>query len=431
MRMLIVDDDHFARNMMEGLTEDIAECVIAKSGSGALTAFKQALKKWVPFDIITLDINMPDISGKEVLKMIRKFENRKRIPAEEQVKILMATAHSDKDTIISCLKEGCNEYITKPYVKDILFKKLEKLGFDLTKASNTRKAQKEQEGDTEERTEQTVKEAINHILKNYDSYTIDLPTLPKVVTDIQDLLNTPGVGIDELAKVVETDLAISEKLISVSNSAFYRGTENIESVQKAISRMGVKETEGIVMAIANKSLYATNNVRMDKLFEKLWSHSLACAYSARLIALKMDIPDIEKYFFMGLVHDIGKPLLLKFLIETQEKNSELDMDELIPAIQEAHSNFGAACLKRWDFRDDFINVTRRHEDNEITPATGQDILIIHLANRLCRLTGHSLFEDDTHPAELKSAKALKIDAETLNDIAKEVRTLMFESSGAF
>lgn len=431
MRMLIVDDDHFARNMMEGLTEDIAECVIAKSGSGALTAFKKALEKWVPFDIITLDINMPDISGKEVLKMIRKFERGKKIPAEEQVKILMATAHSDKDTIISCLKEGCNEYITKPYQKDILFKKLEKLGFDLSKASNTRKAQKEQEGDTEEGTGQTVKEAIDHIMENYDSYTIDLPTLPKVVTEIQDLLNKPAVGIDELAKVVETDLAISEKLVSVSNSVFYRGTESIESVQKAISRMGVKETEGIVMAIANKSLYTTNNVKLDKLFEKLWSHSLACAYSARSIAIKMGIQDIEKYFFMGLVHDIGKPLLLKFLTESREKKSELDMDELIHAIQEAHLNFGAVSLKRWGFRKDFINAARRHEDIEIKPTTRQDIQIIHLANRLCRLTGHSLFEDDTHPADLESAKALKMDGGTLNDIAEEVKNLMYESVGAF
>ncbi len=431
MRMLIVDDDHFARNMMQGLTEDIAECIIAKSGSGALTAFKKALEKWVPFDIIALDINMPDISGKEVLKMIRQFERRKRIPAEDQVKILMATAHSDKDTIISCLKEGCNEYITKPYQKDILFKKLEKLGFDLSKASNKRKAQKEQEGIPEEGTGQTVKEAINHIMENYDSYTIELPTLPKVVTEIQDLLNKPAVGIDELAKVVETDLAISDKLVSVSNSVFYRGAENIESVQKAISRMGVKETESIVMAIANKSIYATNNVKLDKLFEKLWSHSLACAYSARSIAMKMEIPDIEKYFFMGLVHDIGKPLLLKFLTESREKKSELDMDELIPAIQEAHLNFGAVSLKRWGFREDFINIARRHEDFEIKPTTGQDIQIIHLANRLCRLTGHSLFEDDTHPADLKSAKALKMDGETLDDVAEEVKNLMYESVGVF
>ncbi len=141
--------------------------------------------------------------------------------------------------------------------------------------------------------------------------------------------------------------------------------------------------------------------------------------------------DVEKYFFMGLVHDIGKPLLVKLLIENSGSKFVFDIEEIIPAIQEVHTSFGAMCLKQWAFRKDFVSVAQRHEETDPGANSGIHILIIHLANKLCSYTGHSLFENDTHPVNCKSAKLLKIDIETLDVIAEEVRNLMLETSASW
>jgi len=109
--------------------ESLGECEAVESGSAAIAAFKKAWETWMPFDLITLDITMPEMDGTEVLYAIREIEKEKKIPIEKQVKILMATSHSDKDTVITSIQAGCDDYIVKPFDREVIIKKLEKLGF--------------------------------------------------------------------------------------------------------------------------------------------------------------------------------------------------------------------------------------------------------------------------------------------------------------
>ena len=132
MRILVVDDEFVSRKKMQKIMDsfgDFDECESVQSGSAAITAFKKALGNGMPFDLITLDIAMPEMDGTEVLYNIREIEKQKKVPKEKQVRILMVTSHSDKDTIITSIQAGCNDYIVKPFERKILIKKLEKLGF--------------------------------------------------------------------------------------------------------------------------------------------------------------------------------------------------------------------------------------------------------------------------------------------------------------
>ena len=95
MKILIVDDDPVSRKLLEKQMSDFAECEAAETGKEAISAYKSGWENWVPFDLITLDISMPDIDGKEVLKTIRTIEYEKNIPKSKQVKILIATANAD------------------------------------------------------------------------------------------------------------------------------------------------------------------------------------------------------------------------------------------------------------------------------------------------------------------------------------------------
>lgn len=129
MRVLIVDDELASRNKMLKIMGNFAECVAVDSGKAAVKAFKEAWEIEEPFDLATLDISMPVMDGTEVLYEIRQIEKAKKIPKEKHVKILMVTSHADRDTVITCIQAECNDYIVKPFDKEIVLGKMKKLGF--------------------------------------------------------------------------------------------------------------------------------------------------------------------------------------------------------------------------------------------------------------------------------------------------------------
>jgi len=128
MRILTADDELVSRKLMEKIMTNYGECEAVASGQAAIEAFKTAWHNWIPFDLITLDISMPDINGLDVLYQIRSLENEKNVRANKRVIVIMVTASSDKDTIVTAVQAGCNEYIAKPFDRETIAKKLIKLG---------------------------------------------------------------------------------------------------------------------------------------------------------------------------------------------------------------------------------------------------------------------------------------------------------------
>ena len=275
-----------------------------------------------------------------------------------------------------------------------------------------------------------MREIFVEILGKFKSGKINPPVMPQVVREMQTVIKQPKSTTEELAQVIEKDPTISLRLISVANSPVYRGITGIRNVKTAIPRLGLKETLNIVLAIANKSLYETENVIYKILMDKLWVHSLACAYGSKLIAHTLKLDDLEKYFLMGLTHDIGKTLLLKAFSEVS-KGRSLNLDAIEANIQEAHIGLGSMLLKRWGFDAEFINVISHHEDEEYSSDTVKEILVVHLANMLTRQIGYSLFEEEIDFAELQSAKLLKLEAENVGGIGEEVKSIISDVAHLF
>jgi two-component system chemotaxis response regulator CheY len=128
MRVLVVDDELVSRKKMEIIMRNFGECVAVDSGEAALKAFGDAIVNGAPFDLITLDVSMPEIDGTEVLFEIRKIEKKSNLPRKRWSKIIMVTAQSDKETVMLCIQVGCDSYISKPFDRDIVAKKLVELG---------------------------------------------------------------------------------------------------------------------------------------------------------------------------------------------------------------------------------------------------------------------------------------------------------------
>ena len=276
----------------------------------------------------------------------------------------------------------------------------------------------------------SIREALFGIMQKYKNGEIELPVLPKIVQEIQGVINNPVSTVDNLIQVIERDAAISIKLISIANSPIYRGTDKYTTVKEALPRLGVKEIQNIISAIATKSLYETKNNHFKKLMEKLWVHALASGYCARAIAKNLMFGDQDKIFFMGLLHDVGKLPLLKSLSEVFSNNGSPNMEEVVSNVQAIHSSFGGIVLERWGFGKEYIEIARQHDKDEFPEGTEKAVLIVSLANVLTRKLGYSLLEDDIDPSETESAKTLELEPETLDTIFEKTEQIM-QDSGCF
>jgi HD-like signal output (HDOD) protein len=255
--------------------------------------------------------------------------------------------------------------------------------------------------------------------------------MPQVVQNLQDVVDKPNATADILAAVIEREPVISLRLISISNSPVYRGMKEIRTVREAIPRLGIKETMSVVMAIAHKSLYESTNPRYRLLMDRLWGHSIATAFAARLIGQQLGLGDVDLFFLMGLTHDIGKIFLLKALSE-EPVVTGLDMKSVIASIQETHLSISHIMLKRWGFNDAFIRAVSLHEKNEFDSGVSKDCLVVNLANMTTRLIGYSSMEaGKIEPAELRSASLLGMAPETVVKVGEETKGLVKELAHLF
>ncbi len=132
-RILVVDDNTVSRESLKKLLSGYGKCETVYSGEQALRLFHLAHAKSSPYTLITLDIDMPGLNGKEVLESIREWEQASELNTKEQVKILMISAMRDvKEDIMKSFYLDCQDYIIKPATLEKLSKALE--GMEVSKS---------------------------------------------------------------------------------------------------------------------------------------------------------------------------------------------------------------------------------------------------------------------------------------------------------
>jgi len=127
MRVLIVDDSYVVRKQLKVLLTECGEfdCDCAANGAIAYDMFRAAHSERIPYELITVDIEMPEVTGHEMVDTVRKWEkeNKKR-PA----RIIMVSVKGDPRNVVDAYNKLCDEYVQKPVNVDILKDKLRKVG---------------------------------------------------------------------------------------------------------------------------------------------------------------------------------------------------------------------------------------------------------------------------------------------------------------
>ncbi len=119
MKILILDDELLNRIVLKEMLENVGELILVSSGKEAIFQFTSAISDSEPFDLLILDIMVPDSNGHEVLKRIRQIESE--LQTTQSVKVVMLTALSDFKNIQASFKLDCNGYLVKPISRDSLF----------------------------------------------------------------------------------------------------------------------------------------------------------------------------------------------------------------------------------------------------------------------------------------------------------------------
>lgn len=125
MRTLIVEDDFVSRKILENVLKKYGACDFAINGLEAIAVFRRALDETRPYDLICMDIMMPELSGQDALRQIRQIEKQMGVAVGDAVKVFMTTALNETKEVIDALyKGGASAYFVKPIHIDHLIKEL-------------------------------------------------------------------------------------------------------------------------------------------------------------------------------------------------------------------------------------------------------------------------------------------------------------------
>jgi two-component system, chemotaxis family, chemotaxis protein CheY len=124
MKSLVVEDDLTSRLLLQGYLKVYGATDVAGKGQEAVEAMRLALEANEPYNLICLDIMMPEMDGQETLKEIRRIEAKKGVARADRARIVMTTALSNKTNVIEASQHQCDCYLIKPYSREKLLQEL-------------------------------------------------------------------------------------------------------------------------------------------------------------------------------------------------------------------------------------------------------------------------------------------------------------------
>ncbi len=212
-----------------------------------------------------------------------------------------------------------------------------------------------------------------------DSGYLDLPILPTVAAEVVALTSNEECDIRKLAEIVRRDQAMAGHMLRMANSATNRAVVHVASLTQAMSRLGMQMVRQFAFVISCQNRVFRVHGREEQL-KKLFGHSLATALYAQEIA-RARRSNVEESFLAGLLHDVGRPVLLQALTDftTTTPFSEDDVEESVGAL---HAYVGGELARQWGLSDRLGEAIAHHHNPAAAPANREGALTVRLADDL-------------------------------------------------
>ncbi len=240
------------------------------------------------------------------------------------------------------------------------------------------------------------------IIKDKIKTILQLPALPKIATEVVDLVDNPKTSAMKLSKVILSDQALTAKVLKIANSPFYGYPRKISTVEFAIIVLGFDALKEIVISI---SLVSALQKKSDEYFHQkaFWDHAIATATVARRMARDLDYRVSGEAFVGGLLHDMGISILHRYfnsefkqIVEEARsaKSSYMLAEERV--LGATHAEVGGWLAERWNLPDHLIDVLFHHHFPEKAEKNPELVALIHCADIVAnRLNGIAIeFDKD-------------------------------------
>lgn len=275
-------------------------------------------------------------------------------------------------------------------------------------------------------------------LKRLIAKVDDLPTLPRTVLRITEMVNDPRASARDLARIITDDQVLTARLLKLVNSSFYGFPQRVSTVTGAIVLIGFDAIRNLLLTTSVFDLFPSRTSRDRRHQEALWDHSLGCAIGAKAIGEVLRYEKLEELFVAGLLHDIGKIVAMTLLPEAFARITQRAIqDRLLIATAEAealgctHADIGRLLAQRWNLPAKLITLIERHHDPAAAGAWAVEASVVHVADILTRALGLGSGGDDTMPSLDRSAwELLKLKTGSLDGI---MATMLdeFDDIGSF
>ena len=204
-----------------------------------------------------------------------------------------------------------------------------------------------------------------------------IPTMHAIADRVFTVLDNSNSSFNDLSDIVRYDQAITSKIISIANSAYYSRGIEIFNLQRAMLTIGFEEVRAIVTCI----LLMDGIMKLLKLNEEdllsLWRHSIEVACAARVLSERLMLEDPQKAFTASLLHDIGRIIFYAFSPEYKEMQDKAKPGTDLAALEREHFGIdhqetGHIIAVKWKFPADFAKVVRNHHKQ--LPDAGDGLL---------------------------------------------------------
>ncbi len=198
------------------------------------------------------------------------------------------------------------------------------------------------------------------LYEHISSGHLELPSLPDVAMKIQMAFESDTVEANSISRIIQSDPAITAKLIMVANSPLYRGQSATENVNAAVVRLGLESTRKLVLTYAVNDLFKAKSGGMKKRMRELWTHSRRVAAISRVLATLSKRFDPEQAQLAGLLHELGSVAILHYAQEHPELcDDDSKLDETLLSL---HAFITGMLLRKWHFSDELVMVAEECDD---------------------------------------------------------------------
>lgn len=194
---------------------------------------------------------------------------------------------------------------------------------------------------------------------------VHLPAVPDVTRRLQELLaDEDRADSHKAAEIVGTEPAIAASVLRLANSVAFGGLKHVLELDEAVGRIGMRQVSSLATTIATRGAFESKNPARQERLTQMWNLSITAAVTTRKLALGQTDP--EEAYLAGLLHDIGKPLILKLLDQVEKKLLEpitpVVLDELLEAL---HTELGHKLLQAWRIPEPVCETALRHHESKL------------------------------------------------------------------